>query len=40
MAFAIVWNPGAQQTFNHLMVAAQDALDRRQGEGKATKIEG
>jgi hypothetical protein len=40
MAFSLVWQDAATQTFNDLIARAQFAFDQRGGEGKSTKVEG
>ena len=40
MAFGLIWQSGARQTFDRLMTEAESALKRRQGRGKASKAEG
>ncbi|MGB7160053.1 MAG: hypothetical protein WBD40_18445 [Tepidisphaeraceae bacterium] len=40
MAFGLVWQTPAAETFNQLMAAAQTAFDARRGKGKSTRAEG
>lgn len=40
MAFNLVWQTPAAETFNDLMARAQAAYDNRGGTGKTTKPEG
>lgn len=40
MAFELVWQTGARQTFDRLMAEAEIALTRRKGKGKTSRAEG
>jgi len=40
MSFELIWQTGARQTFDRMMIDAEAALKRRQGKGKSSKAAG